>query len=124
MNFTMLQSDKQRVGLAVSKVGARAREWAFSFSTSALLVFFHMGLAETRIYRVFALPNQTYRVRSRFLSARQGKKELSDYVQELRTLIASLQLDPLPEMVLVTIFMEGLRTGVDRTEVFQIHPSR
>ena len=61
---------------------------------------------------MFAPPNQAYWVRSRFLSACQGKKELSDYVQELRTLIAAMQLDPLPEMVLVTIFMEGLRTGV------------
>ena len=51
-------------------------------------------------------------MRSRFLSARQGKKELSDYGQELRTLIAAMQLESLPEMVLVTIFMKGLRTGV------------
>ena len=28
---------------------------------------------------------------------------------------------PLPEMVLVTIFMEDLRTGVARTEVFRVH---
>ena len=46
-----------------------------------------------------------------------------DYVQELRTLIAAMQLDPLPESVLVTIFMEGLHTGVVRTEVFRVHPS-
>ena len=62
-------------------------------------------------------------MRYRFLSARQGRKELSDYVQELRTLIAAMQLDPLPEMVLVTIFMEGLRTGVAQTEVFRVHPT-
>ena len=34
-----------------------------------------------------------------------------------------MRLDPLPEMVLVTIFMEGLRTGVARTEVFRVHPA-
>ena len=34
-----------------------------------------------------------------------------------------MQLDPLPGVVCVTVFMEGLRTGVDRTEVFRIHPS-
>ena len=34
-----------------------------------------------------------------------------------------MQLDPLPEEVRVTIFMEGLRTGVARTEVFRVHPS-
>ena len=56
-------------------------------------------------------------MRSRFLSVRQGKKEPYDYGQELRTVVAAMQLDPLPEMVLVTIFMEGLRTGVARTEV-------
>ena len=31
-----------------------------------------------------------------------------------------MQLDPLPEMVLVTVFMEGLRTGVAITEVVQV----
>ena len=72
---------------------------------------------------MFAPPNQAYLMRSRFLSARQGKKEISDYVQGLRTLIAAMQLDLLPEMVLVTIFMEGLRTCVARTEVFRAHPT-
>ena len=46
-----------------------------------------------------------------------------DYVQELRTLHAAIQLDPLPEEVRVTLFMEGIRTGVARTEVFRVHPS-
>ena len=76
-----------------------------------------------QLLRVFAPPNQAYRVRSRFLSARQGKKELSDYVQELRTLIAAMQLDSLRESVLVTIFVEGLHTGVARTEAFRVDPS-
>uniref|UniRef100_A0AAV1TIT6 Uncharacterized protein n=1 Tax=Peronospora matthiolae TaxID=2874970 RepID=A0AAV1TIT6_9STRA len=34
-----------------------------------------------------------------------------------------MQLDPLPEQVRVTIFMEGFRTGIARTEVFRVHPS-
>ena len=45
-------------------------------------------------------------MRSLFLSARQGKTELLDYVHELINLIAVTRLDPLPEMVLVTIVME------------------
>ena len=69
-----------------------------------------------------APPNQAYRVRLHFLSSRQGKKELLNYIQELRTFLAAMQLDPLPEEVRVTIFMEGLHTGVARTE-FVLCPS-
>ena len=32
-------------------------------------------------------------------------------------------IDPMPEAVTVTVFMEGLRVGVPRTEVFQVNPS-
>ena len=62
-------------------------------------------------------------MRSLLLTTRQGKNELTEYVQELRTLMATMQYDPLPEIVYVTVFMEGLRTGVARTEVFQVHSS-
>ena len=62
-------------------------------------------------------------MRSCCLSTRQGKNELTDYVQEIRTLMAAMQSDPLPEAVHVTIFMEGLRTGIARTEVFRVRPS-
>ena len=34
----------------------------------------------------------------------------------------AMQSDPLPETVYVTVFLEGLRTGVARTEVFRVHP--
>ena len=73
--------------------------------------------------RVFAPPNQAYRGRLRFFASRQGKRELSDYVQESRSRLVAMTLDSLPEAVQVTICMEGLRTGVVRTEIFRVHPS-
>ena len=60
---------------------------------------------------------------SHFLSTHQGNNELTDYAQELRTLMAALQSDPLPETIYVTVFMDGPRTGVAKTEVFRAHPS-
>ncbi|KAG3114961.1 hypothetical protein PI124_g5215 [Phytophthora idaei] len=71
---------------------------------------------------MLAPPNQAYRIRSRFIATRQGKEELFDYVQELRTLTAGTAADPLPEAVTLTVFMEGLRTSAARTEVFRVHP--
>ena len=99
LNSSMLRLEQQRVGLDISKLGGRAREWAITCSTSVDEAFPTWYLLKQQISRVFAPLNQAYRKRSRFLSTRQGKKELSDYDQELRTLIAAMQLDLLPEIV-------------------------
>ena len=57
-------------------------------------------------------------MRPRFLSTLQGNNELTEYFQELITLMDAMQSDPLPKTVYVTVFMKGIRTGVARIEVF------
>eukprot|EP00644_Phytophthora_capsici_P015780 jgi/Phyca11/50650/gw1.102.88.1 len=123
MGSALLQTEQQRVALAISKLGGRAKEGALTCGTSVDAAFPTWDQLKQQLVRVFALPNQAYRIRSKFLATRQGKKELMDYVQELRTLIAGMASSPLPEVVAVTVFMEGLRTGASRTEVFRVHPA-
>ncbi|GMF53651.1 unnamed protein product [Phytophthora fragariaefolia] len=123
MGSALLKAEQQRVALAISKLGERAREWAPACGTSVETSFPTWEQLKQQLSRVFASPNQAYRVHSRFLATRQDKKELVDYAQELRTLIAGMVVDPLPEAVTVTVFMEGLQTGVARTEVSHTHPT-
>ncbi|CEG48408.1 Retrotransposon gag domain [Plasmopara halstedii] len=119
----MLQNEQKRVALAISKLGDRAREWAFTCGASVEAAFPSLKELMRQLLRVFSPTNQAYRVRLRFLAARQGKKELVDFVQELETLIAGMAADPLPEAVAVNIFMKGLRAGVARMAGFRVHSS-
>ena len=105
MDSALLQSEHQRVALAISKFGGGAREWALTCGASVDVDFPTWGELRLQLSRVFAPPNQAYRTRSRFVASRHGKKELGDYVQELRTVIAGMAADPLPEVVTATVFM-------------------
>ncbi|POM75893.1 Gag protein, partial [Phytophthora palmivora] len=64
----------------------------------------------------FLPANYEYRQRSRFLACKQGKRELHEYIREMRVLAA-----PLPEHSKVTVFMDGLKVGPSRTQLFRVH---
>ena len=106
--------------MALSKLNDRAREWALTCNAS-LDAAFPTGIRSKDKFLVLTPPNQIYRVRSCSLVSRQELKELSDYVQELGTLLADMQLVPLPKVVQVTIFTQRIRIEAARTKVFRVH---
>ncbi|KAI9984921.1 hypothetical protein PInf_006480 [Phytophthora infestans] len=68
----------------------------------------------------FLPSNSVFRQRSRFLACKQGKRELQEYAQEMRTLVASLAGNSLPKDVKTTVFMDGPRVGPARTQLFRV----
>ncbi|KAE9032971.1 hypothetical protein PR003_g9070 [Phytophthora rubi] len=77
---------------------------------------------EQELRSTFLLANVAYRHRSSFLRCKQGKRALQDYVMQLHNLEADMAGAPLSEDVKVTVFMDGVRTGPVRTELFRRQP--
>ncbi|POM75099.1 LOW QUALITY PROTEIN: Gag protein [Phytophthora palmivora] len=103
-----------RVAFAVSNLGGRAKAWAYT--REATTPDCEALLSEP----AFRPTNYEYRQRSRFLACKQGKRELHEYIQEMRVLAASLVGNPLPEHIKLTVLMDGLKVGPSRTQLFRV----
>ncbi|GMG18447.1 unnamed protein product [Phytophthora fragariaefolia] len=111
-----------QVAFALSNLGGRARAWAMARETATPGYFISWSFMEQELRSTFLLANVAYRHRSNFLRCKQGKRSLQDYVMELHNLEAAMAGAPLSEDVKVTVFMDGVRTGPVRTELFRRQP--
>ena len=100
-------NEQQKVAMALSKLGGRALDWAISCNTSINDAFPSLELLQQQMIRMFAPPDQAFRLRARLVASRQGKRTLEDYVQELITLVAAVHQNPVQEANVVTVVMGG-----------------
>ncbi|KAE8953861.1 hypothetical protein PF011_g32287 [Phytophthora fragariae] len=113
---------RAQVAFALSNLGGRARAWAMARETATPGYFTSWSFMEQELRSTFLLANVAYRHRSNFLRCKQGKRSLQDYVMELQNFEAAMAGAPLSEDVKVTVFMDGVRTGPVRTELFWRQP--
>ncbi|GMF48240.1 unnamed protein product [Phytophthora fragariaefolia] len=113
---------RAQVAFVLSNLGGRARAWAMVRETATPGYFTSWSFMEQELRSTFLLANVAYRHRSNFLRCKQGKRSLQDYVKELHNLEAAMAGAPLSEDVKVMIFMDGVRTGPVRTELFRRQP--
>ncbi|KAI9981283.1 hypothetical protein PInf_008936 [Phytophthora infestans] len=106
MDAALISTEQLRVAFALSNLSGRAKSW----------------LCE-QLRAAFLPASYEYRQRSHFLACKQGRRELHEYVQEIRELTASLVGNPLNEHIKMTVFMDGLRVGPARTQLFRVQAS-
>ncbi len=119
----LINDDEQMVSYALSNLRGRASEWAYSTLLADANAFSSWPVFQTKIRAMYQPPNNEVLLQGRFFNARQGKRTLHQYVQEMRTLCASITVQPLTESVKVPAFMNGLRHGPARQALFRKMPA-
>ncbi|KAI9987038.1 hypothetical protein PInf_022896 [Phytophthora infestans] len=109
MKAGRISDEPVRVAFALSNLGGRAKHWAYTRETTSPGCFASWAQLCEQLRAAFLPANNEFRQHSRFLACKQGKRELQEYAQEMRTLVASLAGNPLPEDVKTTVFMDGLK---------------
>ncbi|KAI9994943.1 hypothetical protein PInf_011823 [Phytophthora infestans] len=116
----LISDEPLRVAFALSSLCERAKHWAYTRETTSPGCFTSWAQLCGQLRSAFLSANNEFRQRSRFLACKQGKRELQEYAQEMRTLVASLAGNPLLEDVKTTVFMDGLKVGPARTQLFRV----
>ena len=81
------------------------------------------AIFKTKIRSMYQPPNNEVLLQARFFGARQAKRSLQEYVQEMRSLSASITVGPVLEHIKVPKLMNGLRHGPSRQALFRKVPS-
>ena len=117
-----IRDERNRIAFAMAATEGRAKNWLLTWETNSPGHFQTWESLKAGVVLTFQPPYAAYRMRTQFMQAVQGKRELYAYVQELRQLRATMAANPLPEEVMVTVFMNGLAPGVARWEVHRREP--
>jgi Retrotransposon gag protein/Zinc knuckle len=118
-----VEKEQQKVAFAFSHLQGAAFEWAFTWEINQPGYFRSWQSLREAMCKMYLPPNAAFEHRAMFLHAQQGKRSIYEFVQHLRKLRASLADNPIPEDVMVTVFMQGLEIGPARTEVFRKQPT-
>ncbi|KAJ8523769.1 hypothetical protein ON010_g17349 [Phytophthora cinnamomi] len=123
MDAALVSDERLRVAFALSNLSGRAKSWAYTRETTTPGCFASWAQLCEQQRATFLPANYEYRQRSCFIACKQGRRELHEHIQEMRVLTASLAGTPLPEHIKVTVFMDGLRVGPARTQLFRVQGS-
>ncbi|POM79245.1 LOW QUALITY PROTEIN: Gag protein [Phytophthora palmivora] len=121
MDAALISTERLRVAFALANLGGRTKTWAYTREATMPGWFTTWAQLCQQLRAAFLPANYEYRQRPRFFACKQGRRELHEYIQEIRVLAASLVGNPLPEHIKVTVLVDGLNVGPSRTQLFRVH---
>ena len=123
MAAARIRDERQKITFAISNMKGRAKTWALTCETSQPGFFQSWATLVAAVKAVFQPPNVAHRQRAAFLASSQGDREIYAYVQELPQLRASMAANAIAEDVMVTVFMDNMRSGPAKAAVFREEPT-
>ncbi|POM71782.1 Gag protein [Phytophthora palmivora] len=84
MDAVLISTERLRVAFALSNLGGRAKTWAYTREATTPDCFATWAQLCQQLRAAFLPANYEYRQCSRFLACKQGKRELHEYIQEMR----------------------------------------
>lgn len=118
-----LTESAQQVAFAMSKLGGRAKTWAFGKRMSDADCFPTYEHFKYDLKQAFEPPKCEFRARAEFLDLRQGRLDLHNYAQRARYLVSSIVSEPIDQATQVVTFMKGLNDGPVKTQLFREYPA-
>ncbi|POM75212.1 Pol protein [Phytophthora palmivora] len=94
MDATLVSTERLWVAFVLSNLGGRAKTWAYTREATTPGWFTTWAQLCQQVRAAFLPANYEYRQHSHFLACKQGKRELHEYIQEMRVLAASLARTP------------------------------
>ncbi|KAI9980408.1 hypothetical protein PInf_026354 [Phytophthora infestans] len=114
MKAGLISDESIQVAFSLSNLGGRAKPRGYTRETTS------PGCFASWAQLCEQLRPRSYRRITGSASAHAFSRVIKEYVQEMRTLVASLVGNPLPEAVKTTVFMDGLKVGPARTQLFRV----
>ncbi|KAG4037513.1 hypothetical protein PC123_g26923 [Phytophthora cactorum] len=123
MDAALISTEQLHVAFALSNLSGRAKSWAYTREATTPGCFASWAQLCEQLRAAFLPANYEYRQRSR--SSRVNKESVSctNTPKGCGSSLHPLWENPLHEQIKVTVFMDGLRVGPARTQLFRVQIS-
>ena len=115
-----IEDEQMQIAFAKSNLSGRARTWALNLQLKDPNVFGSFAVFKSLLSQSFEPPRAEFRTLTELLKVKQGKRDVHTYAQHVRYLASCMVANPIPDFVLITVFLQGLTDGPVRSHLFRI----